>query len=227
MKLKSWMILGVSALTLASVTYVNAATESNQVAPQAAALIEVPEKSQAEIRKPGETVAYADRTVLVEQDIDGQHIVTKYEIGVDGSFRSEIIEHTFSDMVGALTVWDTETLYSYDPLSGLVTIDDSFEKNERIVPSHLLTSLLPNNLRYNHGQAKKVDLEGDFEIYKEGKEKFKVDKKDGLVKEIELLDDNGAVNGKVKVKEVKAEKHDKSKFKIDTYGKKVQHIKKK
>lgn len=227
MKMKSWMMLGVSALTLASVTYVSASTESNPATPQAAVQIEVPEKSQKEIRQPGETVAYADHTVLVEQDIDSQHIVTKYEIGTDGSFRSEIIEHTFPEMVGALSVWDTETLYDYNPITGLVTIDDTNEKNERIVPSHILTSMLPENLKYNHGQAKKVELEGDFEVYKAGKEKFKIDKKDGFVKEIEILDDNGAAKGKVKVKEVKKEKHDKSKFKIDTFGKKVEHIKKK
>lgn len=225
MKKKSLMMLSIAALTVASVTYVSAANENK---PAAVSQIEEPAVPAQAIRTAGEAVTYADRTVLVEQDVDGQHIVTKYEIGADGSFRSEIVEHSFPNAVGEVTVWDTERLYHYDPMAGgLVTIDDTYAKNERIVANPILSNMLPDNLRTNHGQAKKVEREGDFEIYKEGKEKFKVDKKDGLVKEIELLDDNGAVNGKVKVKEVKAEKHDKSKFKIDTYGKKVQHIKKK
>ncbi|MCX7570834.1 hypothetical protein OS242_12780 [Tumebacillus sp. DT12] len=225
MKKKSMMLLSMSPLVLASMMYVGWASVNSPdtvttPAPSEQATTAQP-KQAATFAEP---MPYADTTVLVEEEVKGERVVTRYEIAADGSWRQEIMEHYDPSGVGLVTAWDNSKKYSYDPTTNRLIIADPPKTTSRFMPNQILSQAYPLNIKNSAGKAAKVEQEGDLDVYTVGKERYKIDTKDGFIKQIDLLDEYGAIVGHVTVKDVKPMKHDKSRFQIDPAGKIVEHV---
>lgn len=223
----SLLLLGVSALALSMMAYAGWAKDQPSNFSSVAVSHTETKADYQRTSAAFQPIPYADTKLRVVEDIDGQRIISVYDIAGDGSWRQEIVEHYAPVAVGVIATWDTKTSYTYEPDGNRLTIDKSnVGAGGRVIPNPILSAVYPSNIKYRAKQAAVQPVsEGDLDVYTEGLARYKISKKDGLIKAVETFDENGVRIGHITVQVVASIKHDKSKFQIDPAGKNVETMK--